>query len=42
MEELEELIRKYKVYEFNNHYVEAQIWSNEPLEEYMNVATSKK
>lgn len=31
MDELEELIQTYKVYEFNNHYVEAQIWNNEPL-----------
>lgn len=29
--ELSEVIRTYRVYEFNNHYVEAQIWNDEPL-----------
>lgn len=33
LEETEDLIQRYKVYEFNNHYVEAQVWVDEPLVE---------
>ncbi len=35
LEELEEVIQKYRVYEYDNHYVEAQIWNDEPLEKYL-------
>ncbi len=31
LEEVEDLVRRYKVYEYNNHYVEAQVWNSEPL-----------
>lgn len=32
LEELEMLIETYRVHKFNNHYVEAQVWVDEPLE----------
>ena len=34
LENLEWVIRTYRVYEFNNHYVEAQVWNDEPLQPY--------
>jgi hypothetical protein len=34
LEELPEVIRAYRVCEYNNHYVEAQIWNDEPLRPY--------
>jgi hypothetical protein len=34
LEELAGVIEMYRVYEFNNHYVEAQVWNDGPLEEY--------
>ena len=34
IEELGHVIRQYRVYEFNNHYVEAQIWNVLPLMPY--------
>jgi len=42
VEEIGELIQKYKVYEYNNHYVEAQVWIDEPLEEYRLIDASNK
>ena len=32
MEELEEVVNTYQVYKYNNHYVEAQIWVDSPLQ----------
>lgn len=32
--ELESVIKKYQVYEINNHYIEAQIWNSEILGSY--------
>ena len=34
LEEIASVITTYRVYEFNNHYVEAQVWNDEPLEPY--------
>lgn len=34
LEELEWVIATHQVYEFNNHYVEAQVWNKEPLHPY--------
>ena len=34
--DLSSIIEIYKVYEHDNHYIEAQIWNDKPLEEYMN------
>ncbi len=31
IEELEEMIQRYQVYKYNNHYVEAQVWTIKPL-----------
>jgi hypothetical protein len=31
LEEIEEVIKRYKVYEYNNHYLEAQVWNETPL-----------
>ncbi len=31
MEELEALVERYRVYDFNNHYIKAQVWNDEPL-----------
>lgn len=36
MEELETLVARYKVYDFNNHYIEAQVWVDEPLKALRN------
>lgn len=33
-EELESVITRYSVYEYNNHYVEAQVWNDAPLQAY--------
>lgn len=35
LEELQWVITTYRVYEFNNHYVEAQVWNDEPLQPYV-------
>lgn len=35
LEELQWVITTYRVYEFNNHYVEAQVWDDEPLQPYV-------
>ncbi len=35
MEELAEIIRIYQVYDYNNHYVEAQVWNDDPLALYI-------
>ena len=35
LEELRRVIETYRVYEFNNHYVEAQVWNDEPLLPYL-------
>jgi hypothetical protein len=32
--EIEQVLRTYRVYEYNNHYVEAQVWSDRPLGPY--------
>lgn len=34
LEELQWVITTYRVYEINNHYVEAQVWDSEPLHPY--------
>ena len=34
LQEMESVIAMYQVYEFNNHYVEAQVWNDEPLQPY--------
>ena len=34
IEELALVIRTYRVYEIHNHYIEAQIWNDRPLEPY--------
>jgi hypothetical protein len=34
LEELEQVIATYRVYEYDNHYVEAQVWNDEPLREF--------
>ncbi len=31
LDEIEQVIGTYRVYEYNNHYVEAQVWSDRPL-----------
>lgn len=36
LEELQWVITTYRVYEFCNHYVEAQVWNGEPLQPYVN------
>jgi len=33
-EELALVIRTYRVHEIHNHYVEAQIWNDRPLEPF--------
>lgn len=42
IEEIENLIQRYRVYEFNNHYVEAQVWMDEPLEQFKPTKSSNK
>lgn len=39
--ELEEIIEKYEVYKHNNHYIEAQIWDDEPIKGYMEMRRCK-
>ena len=34
LDELKWVIEIYRVYEFNNHYVEAKVWNEEPLQSY--------
>jgi hypothetical protein len=34
IEELAEVVSTYRVYEINNHYVEAQLWNDRPLRPY--------
>ena len=34
VEDLARVIATYRVYEYNNHYVEAQVWNDEPLCSY--------
>ncbi len=34
IEELAQLVSTYRVYDINNHYVEAQIWNGRPLQAY--------
>ena len=34
MKELEQVIQTYRVYEYNNHYIEAQVWDDEPVRRY--------
>lgn len=35
MEELSWIIRTYKVYKYNNHYIEAQVWDDKPITDYI-------
>jgi len=35
MEELKDVIRTFEVYEHNNHYIEAQIWDDKPIKEFI-------
>ena len=34
LEEIARVIERYQVYEQNNHYVEAQVWVDRPLEDF--------
>ena len=34
LDEIPDVIARYEVYNHNNHYIEAQIWSLEPLKEF--------
>jgi len=36
LEDLNRVITTYRVYEFYYHYVEAQVWNDEPLQPYVN------
>jgi len=35
MEELKDVIRTFEVYEHNNHYIEAQIWDDKPIKDFI-------
>ncbi len=35
LQEIPDLIDAYKVYDYDNHYIEAQIWNKEPLNKWM-------
>jgi hypothetical protein len=34
IEELAKVVNMYRVYEINNHYIEAQVWNDRPLRPY--------
>lgn len=34
-DEIDGVIERYKVFEHNNHYIEAQVWDTEPLIKYL-------
>jgi hypothetical protein len=40
--ELAEVVRLYRVYEINNHYIEAQVWNDRPLAPYTGKACWRK
>lgn len=42
IDELSNVIEKYHVYEYNNHYMEAQIWNDEPVEQFADKSYWKK
>ncbi len=35
MEELAGLIKIYEVYKYNNHYIEAQVWNDKPIIDFL-------
>ncbi|MCM1989110.1 hypothetical protein [Oceanirhabdus seepicola] len=35
LEELKDVIKKFEVYIHNNHYIEAQIWDDKPIKEFI-------
>jgi hypothetical protein len=37
LDEIEAVIESYRVYEFNNHYVEAQVWNEAPARPFVGV-----
>ena len=38
VEEIGDVIEKYRIFEFNNHYIEAQVWVDEPLNAFRETA----